>query len=58
MTVGKPKNNLDFQIEQNLRKVYERTVQEEVPDRFKDLLQRLKDQESSLQSSDDEEDFS
>ncbi|WP_238364483.1 NepR family anti-sigma factor [Mesobacterium pallidum] len=36
------KTNLESQIEENLRKVYQRTVEEDVPDRFKDLLSRLK----------------
>ena len=34
-------------IDENLRRVYEETVDEGIPDKFKDLLKRLKDQEKS-----------
>lgn len=34
-------------IDQNLRKVYQDTLDEGIPDRFKDLLDQLKQQESS-----------
>lgn len=33
-------------IEDNLKRVYQQTVDEEMPDRFKDLLARLKDSDS------------
>lgn len=42
----KPKSSLERQIDENLRKVYQQAIQEEVPDRFKDLLSRLKEQDS------------
>ena len=32
-------------IDQNLRKVYEETLDEGVPDRFKNLLEQLREQE-------------
>ena len=38
------KNRLDQQIDENLRKVYQRTLEEDVPERFHDLLRKLKDQ--------------
>jgi len=38
------KNPLDQQIDENLRKVYQRTLEEDVPERFHDLLRKLKDQ--------------
>jgi hypothetical protein len=34
-------------IDENLRRVYEETVDEGIPDKFKDLLKKLKDQEKS-----------
>ena len=34
------------QIDENLRKVYQKTLQEEVPDRFMSLLQQLRDQDT------------
>lgn len=35
----------DSVIDQNLRRVYEETLEEGVPDRFKDLLEQLREQE-------------
>ncbi len=40
------------QIEDNLRRVYEETLAEDVPDRFKDLLSRLKTQGAKPTDSD------
>lgn len=34
-------------IDQNLRRVYEEALEEGIPDRFKDLLDQLKQQEKS-----------
>lgn len=34
-------------IEENLRKVYQETVEESIPDRFLTLLQRLRDGEKA-----------
>ncbi|AJE46209.1 NepR family anti-sigma factor [Celeribacter indicus] len=42
---------LGSQIEDNLRRVYERTLNEDVPDRFKDLLAQLKAQEKTTENS-------
>ncbi|WP_292019052.1 NepR family anti-sigma factor [Maritimibacter sp. UBA3975] len=33
------------QIDENLRKVFQRTLEEDVPDKFMDLLSKLKDQD-------------
>ncbi len=38
------KKRLDQQIDENLRRVYKSTLEEEVPERFLDLLRKLKDQ--------------
>lgn len=32
-------------IDENLRRVYDETVEEGIPDKFKDLLQKLKEQD-------------
>ncbi|WP_157033285.1 NepR family anti-sigma factor [Loktanella sp. S4079] len=40
------KSSLEQQIDENLRKVYQKTVEEHVPDRFMDLLAQLKEQDS------------
>ena len=42
MSDDKGKNRLHQQIDENLRKVYEEALSEEIPDRFKDLIARLK----------------
>lgn len=36
----------DNQVDENLRRVFAPTLSEELPDRFKDLLQRLRDGEA------------
>lgn len=48
MTQDNPKARVKEQIDQNLKRVYEDALKEEVPDRFKDLLAQLrrKDEES------------
>lgn len=38
------KTRLDEQIDENLRKVYQKTLEEEVPERFHDLLRKLREQ--------------
>jgi hypothetical protein len=38
------KKRLDQQIDENLRKVYQQTLEEDVPERFNDLLRKLREQ--------------
>ncbi|MEL6644840.1 MAG: NepR family anti-sigma factor [Pseudomonadota bacterium] len=40
-------------IEDNLKRVYQQTVDEEMPDRFKDLLARLKDSDAASSKNGD-----
>jgi hypothetical protein len=40
------KPELDGQIVENLRRAYNKTLEESVPDRFLDLLKQLKDQDA------------
>lgn len=40
------KSRLTDQIDENLKRVYNDMLQEEVPDRFKELLAKLKKKES------------
>lgn len=47
MARDKQKSGLERQIEENLRKVYQKTVDEDVPDRFTELLKQLKEQDES-----------
>jgi hypothetical protein len=46
MTSQKQKSGRDGVIDENLRRVYEETVEEGIPDRFKSLLEQLKQQDS------------
>ncbi len=46
MSQEESKPALDEQIVENLRRAYNRTLEESVPDRFLDLLRQLKDQDS------------
>lgn len=39
-------DQIKAQIEENLKRVYQSALTEEVPDRFKQLLQQLKDKEA------------
>ncbi len=45
MTRDDRNSRLDEQIDENLRKVYRRTLEEEVPERFHDLLRKLREQD-------------
>ncbi len=45
MADAKPTPRLQQQIDQNLRRVYEEALKEEVPDRFKVLMERLRQKE-------------
>ncbi|MEO9779961.1 MAG: NepR family anti-sigma factor [Sedimentitalea sp.] len=42
---------VDHQIDENLRRVYSEAAEEPVPDRFTQLLEQLRQQEQSKQSS-------
>ena len=46
MQLGKNHEKERF-IDDNLRRVYEETMDEGVPDKFKDLLDKLKEQEKN-----------
>lgn len=39
------KQQVEREIDENLRRVYQRMLNQDVPDRFLELLDRLKDQE-------------
>ncbi len=45
MTLEHGKSKLQNEIDQNLKRVYEEALKEEVPDRFKKLLEQLKNRE-------------
>ena len=47
MTKEKNTSNVMKQIDENLRRVYRQAEPEDVPDRFKELLDRLKAQDSA-----------
>jgi|AntRauTorckE5430_2_1112549.scaffolds.fasta_scaffold110060_2 hypothetical protein len=46
MTVQKQNKSGDGVIDENLRRVYEEAVEEGIPDRFKSLLEQLKQQDN------------
>ncbi|MDF0595634.1 NepR family anti-sigma factor [Psychromarinibacter halotolerans] len=46
MDQERDQTHLEQQIDDNLRKVFQRTEKEEVPDRFAALLQQLKEQDT------------
>lgn len=41
------KSNLRRQIDENLKRAYEQDLEREVPDRFRQLLDQLREKESS-----------
>ena len=41
----KDKNDREALIDENLKRVYQETLEEGIPDRFKDLLNQLKQQD-------------
>lgn len=45
MAADPTKSPLGKQIEENLKRVYEDLLKEQVPDRFKDLLAQLKEKD-------------
>lgn len=45
MAVEREKSKLQTEIDQNLKRVYDEALKEEVPDRFKKLLEQLKSRE-------------
>ena len=42
----KPSSSMQQQIDENLKRVFQEKVDEELPDRFKQLLARLKQQDN------------
>jgi len=55
MTLGQTKSSSHGGIDYNLRLVFQSTLEEDIPDRFKDLLQQLQKQEPQTASADNEE---
>lgn len=45
MADSKGKSRLHQQIDENLKRVYEEALSEEIPDRFKELIARLRAKE-------------
>lgn len=50
MTMDKDeeKTGLEEQIDENLRRVYRQRVEERIPDRFEDLLRKLREQDDPV----------
>lgn len=49
--MGQTKSSNNGGIDENLRRVFQSTLDEEIPDRFKDLLKQLQEQPTSAQAS-------
>jgi Anti-sigma factor NepR len=47
-----PKARLQREIDENLKRVYDDVLRQEIPDRFKELLARLKEKEGKRDPSD------
>ena len=47
MTSDPKKTSIERQIEENLKRVYDEVLKQEVPDRFHDLIAQLKAKESN-----------
>ncbi len=52
MSNTEPNSGTRKQIDENLRRVFQEKVEEEVPDRFKQLLAQLQEQDSRKGSGD------
>ena len=46
MAENKGKSRLHQQIDENLKRVYEEALSEDIPDRFKDLIAKLRAKEN------------
>ncbi|MGI3167116.1 NepR family anti-sigma factor [Pseudooceanicola sp. 200-1SW] len=55
MTLGQTKSSAVGGIDDNLRRVFQTTLDEDVPDRFKDLLKQLQEQDSHASAPDQQE---
>ncbi len=47
MTTDKEPSTVNRQIDENLKRVYQEMVNEDLPDRLKDLLEKLKNQSNA-----------
>ncbi|MCR8825499.1 NepR family anti-sigma factor [Pseudosulfitobacter koreensis] len=52
MANNEPNSGTRKQIDDNLRRVFQEKVEEEVPDRFKELLAQLQEQDTNKGSGD------
>lgn len=52
MMEDKSKSSARQQIDNNLKRIYDETLKEEVPDRFADLLARLRQQSGAKPDTD------
>ncbi|MGR3501846.1 NepR family anti-sigma factor [Pseudaestuariivita sp.] len=51
MSQDSPDSSVQRQIDENLRRVYDDVLRQDVPDRFADLLQQLKEGQSAAPSA-------
>jgi hypothetical protein len=55
MAKDQKKSPVHEQIEENLRRVYDEALNDQVPDRFKELIRRLKEAEKKPTGKDGDE---
>lgn len=53
MSQGNPKSKVKLQIDENLKRIYDETLNEQLPDRLTELLEQLR-QKSGKAANDDE----
>jgi hypothetical protein len=53
MSKGHPKSNLQQQIDENLKRIYDETLKEELPDRLTALLDQLRRKTAKAPDDDD-----
>lgn len=53
MTDGKPKSTIKVQINENLKRIYDETLNQDIPDRLTQLLEQLRQKSGQ---SDDKQD--
>jgi tryptophanyl-tRNA synthetase len=49
MSQGNPKSKIQHQIDENLKRIYDETLKEQLPDRLTQLLQQLREKSGKAQ---------
>jgi predicted metal-dependent hydrolase len=54
MSQGNPKSKIQHQIDENLKRIYEETLKEQLPDRLTELLEQLRRKSGKAPDDDDQ----